>query len=133
MSKEFGAKSKSSIAILLYSIDGEGFISRALSNIFPERSMPKAKVAPRSMAYRQCQPKPHPKSNTRFPLNQATSSLAHAILLLLSALVQSETSDCIDRKAFIIILISFILYIVGISWPKILIFVDTDMISFAIF
>ena len=68
MSKEFGAKSKSSIAILLYSINGEEFISRALSNIFPERSMPKAKVAPRSMAYRQCQPKPHPKSNTRFPL-----------------------------------------------------------------
>ena len=52
---------------------GDGNFRRASSSIFCEMSMPTADVAPCSIAYWQCQPKPQPRSRMRLPRKSGRS------------------------------------------------------------
>src|SRR5690625_6191547 len=68
-------KAKSSIGFLIYEMKESFVISRALLIIFSDISTPTTDLAPCSRAYRQCQPKPQPKSRTYLFLRSGMSSI----------------------------------------------------------
>src|SRR5699024_8699768 len=74
-SKWYFVKTKSSIGFLIYELKESFVISRALLIIFSDISTPTTDLAPCSRAYRQCQPKPQPKSKTFLFLRSGMSSL----------------------------------------------------------